>query len=759
MAMVRHQLPGFIAGEISPLLIGRTETDQYRYGLALCENWIPISEGPLVKRPGFVMVRAADATSRWLTAFRFSVTQEYVVEWGAAKARFFTNRGRIETSPGVAYEVVTPYAAAEVARLSCQQSFDRLYLDHPNYPPAALRRDSATTFTHEVLLMLNGPFADDNANETLTVYASAATGSVTLTASAALFAAGHVGGLFRIETRDFGNVVQWEAGRKDIAINALCHNEGKVYQAATAGSTGEVPPTHSDGSYFDGQLTNDVLNNVGPFGVKWTYLHDRFGVAKITAFTSSTVVTATVERRMPDGVVGSGNAGWRWAHGAFSAAAGWPSLVAVYAGRMVHIKDFDIFGSVVGDYGGGRVNFATVSGTGELADDLAFRRRLSIESAPHWIARDRKLILGTARLELAVGPASDGAAFAGTNIAADDQSFYGSEPLAPVQAGTETIFVERGGTRLRAADYVFSRDRYDAPDLTAAAGHVTGGGVVQLDYQAGRHALLHAVRSDGQIVVHPKTRLEVKGFSRYVLGGGAKAISGVSIVADDGRTQELWLLIERFAADGVTVLREIWKQEPVRELGATQEESFFVDGGVRIAASAGQITFTGLTHLAGQAVAVLAAGGVVPGITVSGAGVLTLPATAVPGDRAFTVVVGLGYVATAVGLRPEMQLRGQTTQGLRQRIVKIALRLLETVGITVGQYDDTQDDGGFMEELIDRPASAAMDAPIPMFTGDKAGEVDAAYDRNGIPRWVSNNPLAAIVASAVLKMEVDADDA
>lgn len=758
--MLRHLLPGFLAGEISPMLIGRTETDQYRYGLATCENWIPSIEGPLVKRTGFAYIREADATSEWLSAFRYSITQEYMVEWGEEKARFFTNGGRIETSPGVAYETATPYAASEAAALSQQQSFDRLYLDHSSHAPAALRRDSATTFTHEVLELRNGPFADDNPDEAVTVYASAASGAgITLTASDDIFLSGHVGAPFRIECEDFGNVTQWQAGIKDIAINALCHNEGKVYKALTAGTTGDRPPVHGEGAYYDGQLGNDLLNNTGPYGVKWQYLHDRFGIAEITAVASATSATATVTRRMPDTVVGASNASWRWAHGAFSAAAGWPSLVTHFQGRQLHFKDFDVLGSVVGDFGGGQVNFATFSITGELADDLGFRRQIDIDNPPHWVARNnRKLIVGTAQVELAIGPANASAAFSGQNIAADDQSYYGSEAIAPVQAGTETIFVELGGTRIRAADYVFARDRYDAPDLTAAAGHVTGTGIVQLDFQKGTNARLHAIRADGQIAVHPMTRADVKGFGRYVLGGNASALSGVSIVAADGKTRELWLLVERLAGDGATTLREIWKQEPDRLLGEAADQAFYVDGGVRIAATAGQTTFTGLDHLAQQDVAVLCNGGVVPGMSVDASGQLELPSTSVPADEDFTVIVGLGYSAIAIGLRPNAELQGGPLQGLRQRIVKITVRLLESVGIKIGQFDEEEPDGGYTEELVDRSASDAMDAAIPLATGDYPGEVDAAYDRNGIPRWISEAPQPAIVASAVLKMEVDGRD-
>jgi hypothetical protein len=151
-------------------------------------------------------------------------------------------------------------------------------------------------------------------------------------------------------------------------------------------------------------------------------------------------------------------------------------------------------------------------------------------------------------------------------------------------------------------------------------------------------------------------------------------------------------------------------------------------------------------------VAVLANGGVVPGMTVSAAGVLTLPAVSVP-PFPFTVIVGLAYTALAVTLRPEANIAGGTMQGLVQRVVKAIARVLETVGLKQGAPQ------GPLDELFDRPASGRMDAPIPLFTGDTSGLIDAEHNRNGQIRYVSDRPLPAIVTAAILKIDVDTVDA
>lgn len=759
MTALRHFIPAFVGGEIDPLMGGRIDTEQFSYGLAKCENFVPVNEGPLVKRPGFEYIRDGDPTSTWLSPFRFSITQEYLIEWGALKARFFTQGGRIETAPNVPYEVATPYAAAHAPYLSLQQSFDRLYIDHAGYRPAALTRTGPTTFAHANTTLVNGPFLDSNADEAVTVTVAGGLtvgGAATVTASAAIFAAGDVGAAFRIEAKDFSTMKAWEPGMDGIAINDVVRSDGKAYKALTAGKTGSKIPSHERGAEWDGQLKSDVVNAKGPYGVKWEYQHDSWGWIEISGFASATQVTGTVRKRLPDQVATV--ATFRWAHGAFSTTRGWPSAVLHAFGRQLHLKGLDVIGSVVNDYGGGQCNFLTTTSAGLTAADLGFRRTLDASDPPLWAVADRtSVLLGTASGELIIGPVNAAAAVSGENIQSLPQSWYGSEQCWPIKCGADLAFIERGGRRIRWTGYDFGRDRYLPLDLTAAARSVTKSGLVQLAWQRLPFAMLHAVRSDGQIAVHPATRLEIKAFARTVLANGsgvagARALSAVAIVGIDGKTDELWLLVERQRADGLK--KEIWKQTRWRELGEAQAEQFYVDAGVRADAAGGQTHFSGLTHLAGAAVAVLAGGGVVPGLTVSAGGELDLPAGSVPADP-YVLIVGLPYTAEAVTLPPPVEVRSGTAQGLLKRVRKVVMRLLETMGLKVGGASGEDP----LEELLDRPASAAMDAPVPLFSGDTPGVIEMSPDRNGTVRFVSAAPLAATISAAMLSLEIDEADA
>ena len=147
----------------------------------------------------------------------------------------------------------------------------------------------------------------------------------------------------------------------------------------------------------------------------------------------------------------------------------------------------------------------------------------------------------------------------------------------------------------------------------------------------------------------------------------------------------------------------------------------------------------------------LAGGAVVPGIKVAMDGSFDLPATSVP-SIPYRLTVGLSFTATATTLRPELRQNGQTMQGMRQRLVKIVVRLLDTAGIRIGALNGT------LDNLIDRPGSAPMDAPVPLFTGDTGKAVSGNWDRNGQATFVSDTPLPATILCAMPRVDVPAED-
>ena len=97
-------------------------------------------------------------------------------------------------------EVATTYSVTEIFEINYAQSADVIYMAHKDHAPAKLTRTTATSFTLTNVDFVDGPYLDENITST-TLYASAATGSVTITASAALFTSSDVGRYIRLNGR------------------------------------------------------------------------------------------------------------------------------------------------------------------------------------------------------------------------------------------------------------------------------------------------------------------------------------------------------------------------------------------------------------------------------------------------------------------------------------------------------------------------------------------------------------------------------
>jgi hypothetical protein len=87
----------FNAGEISPLMYGRTDIDKYKNALKVCLNGIPYVQGGWTRRPGtYFSNEVKDSTKATrTTAFKFSTTQAYILEWGNLYVRFNKNNGPV----------------------------------------------------------------------------------------------------------------------------------------------------------------------------------------------------------------------------------------------------------------------------------------------------------------------------------------------------------------------------------------------------------------------------------------------------------------------------------------------------------------------------------------------------------------------------------------------------------------------------------------------------------------------------------------
>jgi hypothetical protein len=193
----------FSAGELSPWLDGRVDLDVYHKGCSTLENFIIKPQGGIKKRPGtryVAEVKDSSAKTR-LIPFVYSTVQAYIIEMGNLYFRFYKDHGQIQSgSPLSAVEVAHPYATAELWEVQYTQSADVLYLVHKDYAPRKLTRTSHTSWTLNTVSFVDGPYLAANTDSTKTLTPSAATGSITITATGhSPFASTDVGRHVRIK--------------------------------------------------------------------------------------------------------------------------------------------------------------------------------------------------------------------------------------------------------------------------------------------------------------------------------------------------------------------------------------------------------------------------------------------------------------------------------------------------------------------------------------------------------------------------------
>lgn len=757
MAKASHIRTSFNAGELSPLLDGRVDINKYNNGCTTLENFIPSVQGPAVRRGGtrFVAEVKSSANRTWLQRFEFSNTQSFVLEFGNYYIRFYFQRGQL-LSGGSVYEVASPWPASALTTsdgffaLDMVQSGDVIYIVHPNYPVQKLSRLSNTNWTLAPVAFYGGPFEDQNTTRTTTVYASATTGTVTLTASTGIFNANHVGSVFYLEPADLSTIKPWTAGQEYTAnpFGLIRRSEGKTYTCTTNATpttgkfyrTGPDKPIHTYGTAADGDGNGINGTNCERQGIDWLFVDNGYGYVQITGYTSPTQVTATVIDTLPSGVVSSANKTFRWAFGSFSADAGYPSCVTFFRERLTFAKGQKIYFSVSGDF----ENFAATDDSNLVTADRAIQVTISSDQVNEiqWLSSTQALIVGTTGGEYACAENSTADAFAPGNVKIEQQTSNGSRPVAPVRVGYSTLSIQRSGRKLIDTSYNFQQNGYIGTDLTVLSEHVTKTGVVQIAWHREPYVALWLVRADGELLGFTYNKeQDVVGWHRHIIGGaynGSHAVveSVAVIPAPDGGRDDLWMIVKRTINGQTKRFVEYLNAE--YQTGEDQADAFYVDCGGTYSGTA-TTTLTGLGYLEGQTVQVLVNGAAHPDRVVTG-GQISLQVAATKAQ------VGLPYVSTLKTTRIEAGAVDGTSQGKTKRITRAIIRFLNTLGAKAGPDTNT------LDVLQFRTPEDLMSAAVPLFTGDKELQWPGSYDFDGYVTVVQDQPLPMTVIAIVAQL-------
>jgi len=147
MTTTRVLQRSFAGGEVTPEFHGRIDDVKYQTGLATCKNFIVFPHGPVGNRGGTKYVNTVKNSAHTvrLIPFTFSTTQTMVLEFGHQYVRFHT-QGATLLDSGSIYEIHSPYGHANLPDLHYVQSADVMTITHPSYAPRELRRSGATSW-------------------------------------------------------------------------------------------------------------------------------------------------------------------------------------------------------------------------------------------------------------------------------------------------------------------------------------------------------------------------------------------------------------------------------------------------------------------------------------------------------------------------------------------------------------------------------------------------------------------------------------
>jgi hypothetical protein len=458
----------------------------------------------------------------------------------------------------------------------------------------------------------------------------------------------------------------------------------------------------------------------------------RDGHGKITARTSTTVVTIEILTDM-----GSSSSSTDWSLGAFSNTTGHATCVTFFEQRLVFAgtksQPQTLFFSKSGDY----ENMDENRG-GTVADDDAIIYTIASNqvNAIRFMTATRTLIVGTAGGEFAVSGGGTDVAITPTNILIKKQSNHGAANLDAIAVGNVTLFLQRAKRKIRELAYNFDVDGYLAPDMTILAEHISESGITQMAYQQEPNQIIWCVRTDGQLIALTYQReQQVVAWHRHIFGGsfstGDAVCESVAALPTDDNEYQIWVIIKR-TINGAT--KRYVEYLHTFDFDETDNTDFnFLDS--QLSYSGSPVTsISGLSHLEGQTVAILADGATHPRKTVT-SGSISL-------DRsASKVKVGLPYTSLLQTMRLDAGSQDGTSQGKTKRIFDITLRIYESIGIEVGP------DLNNMERIPFRSSATLMDQAIPVFTGDKEIEFRGNYETDGYVYVRQDQPLPLTILS------------
>ena len=672
------------------------------------------------------------------------------------------------TSGGVSnkvFELVTPYTTAQLFDLKFAQSADVMYITHPEHEVEKLSRTGHTAWTLTDVDFTKGPMQDANTTDTTLNPGQSAVGTgISLVASAVTCINGGSGFL----STDVGRFVFLSGGYAK--ITGVTDTTNATITIITALSGASATANWQLGAFSD---TTGHPSSV-------TFFEQRLVFAGTTEQPQTIFFSRSGDYENMDANIGG-------------TVADDDAIIYTIASNQVNAIRFMtatrtlIIGTAGGEF--------TVSGGG--TDSAVTPTNILIKKqSNHGSANVDAIAVGNATLflqrakrkirELAYNFDVDGYIAPDMTILAEHVTEGGLTQIAYQQEPNQIVYAVRGDGEL--AGLTYQREQ----QVTAWHRHIFGGRfgnatITVTDFAniangtrivltkadgttttftsatSATSGKFHTTSSNNQTATNLKTLIDADsdftatvssnvvtitetsplstGFltitslddaTRLTRTNEGKAVcESVAVIPTDDTEYQVYVIVKR-TINGAT--RRFVEILNVFDFDETDNTSFnFLDSALSYSGSAVS-TISGLDHLEGQTVSVLANGATHPDKTVS-SGSITL-------DRSSTdVKVGLAYTSLLQTMRLNAGSQNGTSQGKTKRIYDITVRMFETIGVEVGP------DLSNMERIPFRSSADLMDEGIPPFTGDKEVEFRGNYETDGFIFVRQTQPLPFTILS------------
>ena len=727
MARVAAQLSNFTAGELSPRLDGRNDLAKYSAGCATVENMVIYPHGAAARRPGtqYVSSVKTPANKTRLIPFEFSTTQTYILELGNQYIRFYKDNGQI-LSVGSPYEISSPYLTAEIFDIKFAQSADVMYVTHPNHKTRKLSRTGHTSWTLTEVDFVNGPYLDTNSSTT-TITASAHTVGTgrTFTASANIFV-----------STDVGRLVRFRDGYAEIT----------GFTSATVVTVEILKDTGSTSGSTDWSLGAFSDTTGHPSCV--SFFEQRLVFAATLNNPQTVYFSKSGDYENMDANIGG-------------TVADDDAIIYTIASNQVNAIRFMAAGRtlIIGTAGG---EF-TVSGGGDN-DAVTPTNILIKKQSNHGAANTDAIAVANATLflqrakrkirELAYNFDVDGYTAPDLTILAEHITEGGIVEMAYQEEPLAIIWCVRNDGELIALTY--QREQ----EVVAWHRHVFGGAFGSSKAVCESVAVIPTEDSEYELYMIIKRTIN-GATTRYVeylntfdfdqtdntsfnfldsqlnYSGATSTLNGD--ISNSANTVTVASGTDFTSSGKIKIGGEIitYTGKSTNDLtGCTRGTESTTAAAHTSGDTVKQVvnSLSGLSHLEGQTVSILADGATHPDKTVS--------SSAVNLDRfANSVKIGLGYTSILKTMRIDAGSQNGTSQAKTKRIYEVTARLYESVGVEVGP------DLNNMERVPFRTSANPMDQGIPPFTGDKEVEFRGNYDTDGFMIVRQTQPLPLTILS------------